>query len=145
MTHTTSFVGSPREHSMQVIMGEEGYRRLPYHCPAGKLTVGFGRNLESVGIDHDEAITLFTNDFDRAEGICRLEAWWGDMAPLQRYAQVEMVFILGERGWRRFEKMHAALKRRNWRAAAEEILDSKMAQQLPRRTERIAEWARGAT
>jgi lysozyme len=143
MTHTKSFVGSPREHSMQVIMGEEGYRRTPYHCPAGKLTVGYGRNLQSVGIDPEEATYLFSRDFEKAESICRLEAWWGDMAPLQRYAQVEMVFILGERGWRRFKKMHEALQRKDSHRAADEILDSRMHDQLPMRTKRIAEWARG--
>ena len=136
-----------RERSKDVIKEAEGYRRHPYYCTGDppRLTVGFGRNLEQVGINEEEAAVLFDHDFARAENIVAREAWWDAASDQQRYAQLEMVFILGERGWRRFLRMHAALERGDWMQAAAEILDSKMHRQLRRRTERIAEWTSGAT
>ena len=40
----------------------EGLRLKPYHCPAGKLTIGIGRNLEDKGITEKEAVMLLEND-----------------------------------------------------------------------------------
>ena len=40
----------------------EGLRLKPYHCPAGKLTIGIGRNLEDKGITEKEARMLLEND-----------------------------------------------------------------------------------
>ena len=34
---------------------EEGYRQFPYRCTAGKLTIGYGFNLDDVGISKEEA------------------------------------------------------------------------------------------
>ncbi|WP_413910534.1 glycoside hydrolase family protein [Desulfobacula sp.] len=31
------------------LIKHEGLRLKPYHCPAGKLTIGVGRNLEDKG------------------------------------------------------------------------------------------------
>jgi len=35
----------------------EGLRLKPYHCPAGKHTIGIGRNLEDKGITEKEAFS----------------------------------------------------------------------------------------
>jgi len=37
---------------------EEGLKLKPYKCPAGKLTIGIGRNLEDRGITEQEAQML---------------------------------------------------------------------------------------
>ena len=44
----------------------EGLRLKPYKCTANKLTIGYGRNLEDVGITPTEANYLFQQDFARA-------------------------------------------------------------------------------
>ena len=36
----------------------EGLRLKPYHCPAGKHTIGIGRNLEDKGITEKEALII---------------------------------------------------------------------------------------
>ena len=40
----------------------EGLRLKPYKCPAGKITIGYGRNLEDKGITKNEAELLLDND-----------------------------------------------------------------------------------
>jgi lysozyme len=44
------------------LIKHEGLRLKPYHCPAGKLTIGVGRNLEDKGITEEEAVMLLEND-----------------------------------------------------------------------------------
>ena len=46
----------------------EGLRLKPYRDTVGKLTVGYGRNLEDVGISRDEADFMLDNDIDQVEG-----------------------------------------------------------------------------
>ncbi|MBP5593653.1 MAG: hypothetical protein J6X75_05780, partial [Clostridia bacterium] len=45
----------------------EGLRLKPYRCPAGKLTIGYGRNIEDMGISETEAEMLFDNDWQKVE------------------------------------------------------------------------------
>lgn len=46
----------------QSIIKFEGLKLKPYKCPAGKLTIGYGRNLEDNGISINEAIIMLEND-----------------------------------------------------------------------------------
>ena len=54
-------------------MSNEGVRKYPYRCSAGKLTIGIGRNLEDKGLSDSEVMYLFDNDLqdtqDSAESI----------------------------------------------------------------------------
>lgn len=67
---------------------DEGIRLKPYYCPANKLTIGIGRNLEGNGLSWDEMITLiqsynpynekrkqrFPADYLRQDGAVLMEA-----------------------------------------------------------------------
>ena len=44
------------------LIKHEGLRLTPYRCPAGRLTIGIGRNLEDKGITEKEAVMLLKND-----------------------------------------------------------------------------------
>ena len=45
-----------------LIAGHEGLRLTPYHCTGNKLTIGYGRNLDDVGISQSEAEILREHD-----------------------------------------------------------------------------------
>jgi lysozyme len=134
------------EKAMDMIKADEGFKRYPYRCTAGKLTIGYGRNIEDVGISESEAGYLLYNDVYNA---------WADLAqflfPAQfstwperiQTALVNMRFQLGHSGFRSFEKMIKALRVEDFSAAAHEILDSKYAKEdTPERAERIASMVR---
>ncbi len=55
------------EFAKKMIKGNEGMRLKPYRCSAGKLTIGYGRNLDDRGISAHEANDLFENDLIDAE------------------------------------------------------------------------------
>ena len=45
----------------------EGLSLKPYRCPAGKLTIGYGHNLEANGISEEIANQLLHEDLDKSE------------------------------------------------------------------------------
>ena len=54
------------EIAVQQLKTDEGLRLKPYHCTAGALTIGYGRNLDAVGITEAEADILLKADIDIA-------------------------------------------------------------------------------
>lgn len=116
----------------------EGLRLKPYKCTAGKLTIGYGRNLTDVGISKTEANYLFQADFAKAiqEATQLCEEYGIDSEGLleQRFfVLVDMVFNLGINGTRKFKKMLTALKKGLYSDAAEEMLNSNWAKQVGNR------------
>ncbi len=49
-----------------MLQRHEGLRLRPYRDSTGKLTIGVGRNLDSVGLSEAEAYHLLDNDIDAA-------------------------------------------------------------------------------
>ena len=120
----------------------EGLRLKPYRCTAGKLTIGVGRNLEDKGITHDEAMILLRNDI--AEVTAQLERfdWFRALGPVRRKVLVDMAFNLGMAGLLGFQKMIAALARGDYKAAADEMVDSAWYHQVGTRARRLVEMMR---
>ena len=48
-----------------MLIRHEGLKLRAYLCPAGKITVGVGRNLEDAGISEKEALFLLDNDIEQ--------------------------------------------------------------------------------
>jgi GH24 family phage-related lysozyme (muramidase) len=59
------------DHLIQRIKIEEGFRRFPYFDIEGNITIGYGRNLRSVGISEEEA-EILQGDSPRMFSSCRL-------------------------------------------------------------------------
>lgn len=117
----------------------EGWRDKVYSCPAGKLTIGFGRNLEDRGITLDEGRMLLDNDIEAIEGDLdrRLPGWRDHTAP-RRAVLVNMAYNLGIDGLMGFPKLLAALSARDYDGAAREMLDSRWAMQVGARAQELA-------
>jgi lysozyme len=116
----------------------EGLRLKPYRCPAGKLTIGIGRNLEDKGITEQEARMLLENDIQ--ECLDDLTPLFDDFDALPepvRQVLVEMRFNLGPGGFRQFKKMIAAVNARNFIEAAVQMKDSRWYRQLGNRADSL--------
>jgi len=126
----------------------EGLRLKPYRCTAGKLTIGYGRNLDDIGISQAEANYMFQQDFARAEQdarkICEENGIDPDDLIEQRFfALTDMVFNLGINGTRKFKKLLYALKNHLYDDAADAMLDSRWAAQVGNRAVKLAALMRG--
>lgn len=76
----------------QILIQHEGLRLFPYKCTAGKLTIGVGRNLETRGITHDEAIYLLENDIDEVLNACTNLPYWHELDEVRQCVVADMVW-----------------------------------------------------
>jgi lysozyme len=111
---------------VSMLKRHEGFRGKPYHCTAGKLTIGYGRNLDDVGITEVEAEFLLKVDTLRATDSA------GDIFPgilsyteNRQIAIINMIFNLGKTRFKGFRKMIDAINRDDWESAADEAMDSR--------------------
>lgn len=117
----------------------EGLRLKPYHDTVGKQTIGYGRNLEDVGISRDEADFLLDNDIDQVERQLETVDEYRDLDAVRQTVIANMAFNLGFAGLMGFKNMWAAIGRRDWESASEEMLNSKWARQVGVRAVELSE------
>lgn len=117
----------------------EGVRSKPYRDTVGKLTIGVGRNLDDVGLSEDEVQYLLDNDITRAyNDASRIVPGLATLDEDRQHVLIDMVFNLGAAGLLRFRKFLAAVERRDFAAAADEMLDSQWARQVGERAKTLA-------
>jgi len=122
------------------LIKHEGLELKPYHCPAGKLTIGVGRNIEDNGISEDEAIYLLENDIKRCEK--ELKEIFEDFETLPenvKIALIDMIFNLGKTRFLKFKKMIQAIKDKDFIKAAEEAKNSHWCKQVGNRCKDVCE------
>jgi lysozyme len=118
------------ERLCQRLMHEEGLRLKPYKDTVGKTTIGYGRNIEDVGISREEAEMLLRNDIMRAMKAARqLVTNFGCLTSLRQEVLIEMAFNLGTAGVGKFVKMIKAVEANDYAEAAKQIVTSKAARQ----------------
>ena len=123
----------------------EGFSATAYHCPTGRLTIGFGRCVDAdepgTGITEAEAEMLLSNDLARFEAAAQRvagEATWSLLNQTRREALIEMCFNMGAGNLAKFRRMLAALSEEDYAGAADEALSSRWAEQVGKRADRIA-------
>lgn len=122
------------------LKAHEGLRLKPYRCTAGKQTIGYGRNLEDVGITQVEADYLLVADVARAfRAAEHLVANFVRLCPTRQAVLVDMAFNLGARGLAGFVNMRTAIEQENFAKAAEEMLNSNWAKQVKGRAVFLAD------
>lgn len=121
------------------LMRHEGLRLKAYIDTVGKLTIGYGRNLEDVGITHDEAAYLLDGDIDRAvKGLVARLPWVFDLEAVRQSVLVNMAFNLGIEGLLTFTRTLQSVRERRFTEAAEQMLQSKWATQTGQRAVELA-------
>lgn len=125
----------------------EGFRGHPYddrtgvrvRAPAGRLTIGYGRNLDDVPLTTDEADFLLGQDIGRAiRQVDDQLSWWRQQDDVRQNALLELAFNLGVATLAQFGRMLAAWKRGDYEVAAAELLASRYAQQVGQRAVEVA-------
>ena len=101
---------------IKLLRKHEGERLFPYKCPAGRLTIGVGRNLQDRGISVEESKVLLETDIDVV--VKDLQKIFNeDFLNLPGNIQLvlaDMRFNLGPSRFRRFKKLIFAVNKKNW-------------------------------
>lgn len=124
---------------------DEGFSKYPYQDSRGVWTIGFGRNLDDVGISKTEALVLLANDVQIAKDeVAKVLRTLNIPEPhlYRKEVLYNMMFNLGWNRFLNFVKMLKALRQQNYEDAAKEMLDSLWAKQVGARAIRLAEQMR---
>jgi lysozyme len=121
----------------RLIKHHEGYRRQVYTCTAGKQTIGFGRNLDDVGIDAEEATYLLNRDIERAVRQLMMEPYWLDLGEVRQAVLIDMAMNMGWPRFALFKQLRAALGKHDYALAADEMRDSNWFGQVGTRSRRL--------
>lgn len=123
----------------EMLLQDEGLSLRPYTCTAGYLTIGVGRNLESSGINREEAMYLLDNDIRTATAKAETFDWFYLLTFNRQAVVVCMIFQIGFAGFKEFKKMIAALEKGDHDEAAKQMLDSRWAKQTPARAKKYSQ------
>ncbi len=132
--------------TIELIKRHEGYRSKPYKCTAGKVTIGFGRNIEDNGIRPDEAELMLLNDISECEAVlCDRIVNWKEHNEVRQGVLINMMYNLGWPRLSKFKKMLAAFEDKDYKLASIEMLDSKWAVQVGRRATELSDIMKAGT
>ena len=126
----------------QDIRENEGFRIMPYFCPANKLTVGYGFNMDYLTEKHLNLINKSIEDINK-KGMNKPEAelildikvkqliedvgCFVDLESLTEARQLvmlDMCYQMGRTRFGKFKLMLRAVADKDWERAADEIIDS---------------------
>ena len=126
------------------LLRHEGLKLKPYRCPAGKLTIGVGRNLDSNGISQKEAFVLLENDILRCESeiLEQIPDIYSGLNETRKTVLLNMCFNLGISGLLGFKNTLAFIGAGDFERAANNMLASKWAKQVGRRAIELSELMR---
>lgn len=123
------------------LVEDEGEVLHAYRDHLGFTTIGVGRLIDArrgSGITREESRYLLTNDIRKWLAIAGQWPWFDELDWARQGVIVCMLHQLGARGVTNFRKMTAAMARKDYDAAAAEMLDSAWHKQTPERCERMA-------
>lgn len=116
---------------ISMLKRHEGFRSKPYLCTAKKITIGYGRNLDDVGITQEEAEFLLLMDVRQATDDAHdIFPKMLDYTENRQIALIDMVFNLGKTRLMKFRNMIDAVKSGDWEKAAIEATDSRWYKQV---------------
>lgn len=129
---------------IETLIRHEGKKNKPYRCTENYLTIGVGRNLETVGLSDDEIYYLLKNDITRChDQLNSTFSWYKDLDPNRKDALINLCFNLGIGTLSKFKKALEAMEAKDYELAATEFLDSKWAKQVGQRAIEVTDDIRG--
>lgn len=113
----------------------EGKSLKLYKCPAGKLTIGYGRNLEDNGITNEEAELMFRTDFINVANVIESSyKFIANDSPTWQTIFADMLYNLGPTKFAKMKKFISALKLHDHSEALLEMVDSAWFKQVGNRS-----------
>ena len=125
----------------ELVKDHEGCRLHPYTDTVGKVTIGYGRNLDDRGVTLAEATAMLDHDLGVAKADAKSwlgESCWEELSDVRKAVLIDLSFNLGRSRLRGFVQLKKALHIGKYSKAADEMLDSRWAGQVGVRAVRLA-------
>lgn len=117
---------------------EEGFSARAYRDTVGRLTIGYGFNIDA-GISQSAAVALLTSQVTDVWAQLSVCWWWASLDDVRASAVIDVAFNVGVAGLLHFPRMLSAIGAKDWVTAKMELLDSDAARQLPSRYNVLAQ------
>ncbi len=127
-----------------MMIHDEGELLKMYKDTREKWTVGIGHNMSDKPISKLVSRTMFMEDLaDAIEDVNHCCSIYNELSRPRQLVMINLAFNLGRERLSQFVRFLGAIHRGDWDEAADEILDSDAARQLPQRYTRLAQMMRG--
>lgn len=107
----------------------EGMKNFPYVDTEGKITIGIGYNLTDRGVGDEWINSQFLTDINYFYAKLSDFSWFENLNEDRQTVLIDMCFM-GFKNFLEFKEMIDALEQHNYVKAAQEMLDSKWAQEV---------------
>ena len=122
-----------------MLMKHEGLRLKPYKDTVGKLTIGYGRNLDDKGISEIEASIMLDNDIkDAKNDLFTALPWTFSLDENRQSVLINMCFNMGIVSLLKFKQTLSNIQSGDYEKAASCMLDSLWAKQVGSRATYLA-------
>ena len=139
--------------ALELVKEAEGFYPNTYRCPAGKLTQGYGRNLEVHPLTEEEKLELNQDgtvsefiaskwalkELQECEEKLMSNIIYQKQSDVRKAVLLDMCFNIGYGGLMKFKKMWIALGERDYLSASREMKDSSWYTQVGNRGKRNVE------
>jgi len=142
------------EQSLEQLKIDEGFRSRAYHCTAGKLTIGYGYNMDAnpLHLSSVEIAYAHTNGMPEIEAErllklmvaqCQKELeqhyyWFANLDEVRRGAVINMFYNLGYTRFSGFHNFIKSMEKGDYKKAALDGLDSEWHREdVPERSARL--------
>lgn len=118
---------------------DEGLRLKPYRCTAGKLTIGYGHNLDDLGISQNIADQLLHEDVHFAEKACLriFGSIFNSWSENRKLGWINLAFNLGYVRLLQFKNTIRAARIEDWAEVEKGLRNSLWFKQVKGRAERV--------
>ena len=124
--------------ALELVKEAEGFYPNTYHCPSGKLTQGYGRNLEVHPLTEEEKLELNEDgtvsefiaskwalkELQECEEKLMTNIIYQKQTEVRKAVLLDMCFNIGYSGLMKFKKMWFAFGDRDYTTASREMKDS---------------------
>ena len=127
---------------IEQIKKHEGLVLKPYKCPVGKLTIGYGHNLEDNGLSQSACEYILIEDIEEAKKnlyAVFTKDFFNSLKDNQKIALIDMMFNLGLSRFLTFKKFILAVKNKDFIKASAEIINSRAYQKNKSRYKKLSE------
>ena len=128
----------------RLLIKHEGMRLTPYEDVLTEdITIGVGRNLDSIGLSEDEVLYLLDNDIERCDRELIMNfKWYPELCRARQDAMINLCFNLGITRLRTFKNALKSMEEGLFDEAADHFLDSKWANQVGNRAIEVTDLIR---
>lgn len=125
------------------IKKHEGYRSKLYKCSAGKITIGYGWNIEDTGIDKQTAeLRLQLQVQDTIDKLTKSNAWIMTLDEPRKWVFINMCFNMGYGSFRQFKNTLTLAKKGDYEGCADNMIKSKWYKQVGNRSKQLVKQMR---